>query len=578
MRMNAYILCFSIFVGIFPIHLYSQLSEKDQEKINFLSQSAEEYKHSGNWLLSANYFNKLAYLHWEKNQPVEAIKCFHESMELNKLLANKNAIKVIFFNLGMLYSETEQYEKAANSIKNGINICKELNDRNCLSSGFINLGIALKNMGQYNEATEAVNKALRIFLEENNLELTRTCYGHLAEIHEQIGNTEQMIKYFDLFSAIDKQIKAKQVKEIQEKTRQEVNKVEAEKMATQEKLDIQISHLRETKDSLVRVKLETEKQRLKLKLQELQISEKESELKKRRLIIFSLLIIVLIILVFSGILLKLYKDKKKAHYQLDLQNRQIKSSIEYARRIQNAILPMEEKLYTCFESFIIYYPKDIVSGDFYWYSNMMQEDNKEHVIAVVDCTGHGVPGAFMSMIGNMLLNEIINELKINCPSKILEQLDDEVVCSLQQEHTENSDGMDVCLCKIKKIKDDYRLEFSGAKRPLFLYRKEKNEIEIHEGTRRSIGGFNKNKKNNKFQNIILDAKPGDILFLSTDGLVDQNSEERKRFGTAKLANILKKNIELDMEKQKEACIEALKQHMKNVPQRDDITLIGLRLL
>ncbi len=186
----------------------------------------------------------------------------------------------------------------------------------------------------------------------------------------------------------------------------------------------------------------------------------------RRILIFGFIVIFISLLLYLFFLYrKIRTQKNKIEEQrdiLDLQNQKINASIQYAQNIQRAILPVKNQIKNLFESFIIYKPKDIVSGDFYWFAKLKDKA----FLAAVDCTGHGVPGAFMSMIGNSLLNEIVLEKKVVEPAKILSLLNEKIVESLRQEETENNDGMDVCFISIDlKTKE---ITFSGAK-TTFIY-------------------------------------------------------------------------------------------------------------
>jgi len=260
---------------------------------------------------------------------------------------------------------------------------------------------------------------------------------------------------------------------------------------------------------------------------------------------------------------------------LEFQHGQIKSSINYASTIQKAILPTKENLNNKFDNFIIFKPKDVVSGDFYWFS----EIKKYTFLAVVDCTGHGVPGAFMSMIGSRLINEIVNERQILEPNKILECLDFEIKRSLHQHESANADGMDVCLCRFEKLDaNNCQLIYSGAKRSLIYYKKDEKLIASLKGTRRSIGGLSSSRNNLQFEALNLNLKKDDIVYLSTDGFVDQNNVSRKRMGSSHLLMVLEEIINLQMNEQKLILEEMLIKWMEGTEQRDDITMIGLKII
>lgn len=248
------------------------------------------------------------------------------------------------------------------------------------------------------------------------------------------------------------------------------------------------------------------------------------------------------------------------------------SSIRYAQRIQEAILPLNSKMNEALkEHFIIFKPKDNVSGDFYWLSKIQEKT----VIAVVDCTGHGVPGAFMSMIGNTLLNHIVNERLIFDPAEILVNLHKGVRTALKQERNEldTTDGMDVCLCVINS--KEKTLSFSGAKRPLYLV--ENGEFAEIKGDRKSIGGIQK-EVHRKFTTHKKIIESDLVLYLTTDGFGDQSNPEGKKFGTKRLKAFLQEISNNKIKTQKELVLSELASHQLEEEQRDDITVLGIRLL
>ncbi len=260
--------------------------------------------------------------------------------------------------------------------------------------------------------------------------------------------------------------------------------------------------------------------------------------------------------------------------QIRFQHQQIQQSIQYSLTIQKAILPSISSLNLLFENFIIYKPKDIVSGDFYWL-NVIEN---YIFIAAIDCTGHGVPGAFMSLIGNRLLNDIVNLQNEFSPAKILELLHLGILKTLRQYETDNNDGMDVCFCRIKYLENqEVEVIFDGAKRPLIYFDKEKNVIETVKGSRKTIGGTHAKANTQVFEDKAITLKKESILYLSTDGFTDQCNKERKRFGTEKLVEILQNHFHLSLYEQKIILEKSLAAHQQNEMQRDDITVIGIKL-
>ncbi len=265
--------------------------------------------------------------------------------------------------------------------------------------------------------------------------------------------------------------------------------------------------------------------------------------------------------------------------KIEFQNKQIQASIKYAQTIQQTILPPKEQIARFFESELIFLPKDIVSGDFYWFLHL--EQDKTCFAAAVDCTGHGVPGAFMSLISSRILNEIVIEKGIHDPAQILETADQTIKQALRQDQSLNRDGLDIVLTKIyrKEQKDGqniYTIEYAGAKRPLIYLDSQTNKINKVEATRRSIGGiFLKVEK--PFTTNTLTLKSNDVLYLMTDGYIDQNDKNRKRFGSKRFFELLEKIKNLPISEQKQILLDELKKFMDTSPQRDDITLWILKL-
>ncbi len=265
--------------------------------------------------------------------------------------------------------------------------------------------------------------------------------------------------------------------------------------------------------------------------------------------------------------------------KVELQNDNIKGSIRYAKTIQQAILPTYSEIKKDLDIFIIFKPKDIVSGDFFWHSKVKTDGKKSYTfLAAVDCTGHGVPGAFMSMIGSRMLSEIVNEKKVFEPMQILDYMDNGIRRALKQDSTDNTDGMDTCLVRLERInKTDTKIVFAGAKRPLIYYTNDTKEVLSLRGARKSIGGQVIQIEKIEFEQHEITLKKKDIIYLSSDGLIDQNSADRKKFGTIKLIDILKNNADKTTEEQKQILEKELQEHQHGTEQRDDITLLGIRL-
>lgn len=267
------------------------------------------------------------------------------------------------------------------------------------------------------------------------------------------------------------------------------------------------------------------------------------------------------------------EDVKTKNKELNRINSRIKNSITVAQNIQNAILPRPQKMKRILNNhFTIYHPKDVVSGDFYW---MEEVDDKVFLIAA-DCTGHGVPGALMSMVGNALIDKVILIKKIFDPSQILEELHKEIRIALNQEESGDDNGMDIAVVCLDKAKEGkVKVKFCGAKNPLYYIENGSTQLKELKGTRRSIGGRQPDFIPFANQEIILEE--GSTIYMGSDGFVDQNNEKRVSFGTKKLRKLLETCATLDVNKQKVLMEQALENQMANTTQRDDILFMGVKV-
>jgi len=557
---------------IFPLWIFSQNTAEELEK---LDSKIATYKSEENKQLELEYLNKAAFLSWDNQLYEKSQAYFKRILEINESLNNTNGILLAANYLGVIYNETQDYTSAITYFKKAYHLSKKINDKKNICSSLLNISQTYQLQKNYDESNKSAFEGVNLSKELNDLKMLRSFYGILANNYQSLGNSEKSIEYFDLFASIDKYIKTQEIKQIKEESETEITKAQQEKALTQQELIKQTDRLKITEDSLAVVEELSREQKMQLELEESKNRELEAQLKFERLWRNILIWGIIIVLGFLGILLVLYRKIKSQKIQiedqrdkLELQNKKINDSIHYAQNIQRAILPLNNQIKEVFENFIIYKPKDIVSGDFYWFG----KTNNTIFLAVVDCTGHGVPGAFMSMIGNSLLNEIILEKKLQDPAKILTLLNEKVIDALRQNESDNNDGMDVCLVSFEI--NSKLVKFSGAKRPLYVSRKN-NEIEEIKGTRKSIGG--KKEGIEDFSSVEIKLESGDILYLSSDGLTDQNNKERKRFGSNKLKEILQLNIDQSMENQKLAIEKELDIFMENEEQRDDITLIGIKI-
>jgi serine phosphatase RsbU (regulator of sigma subunit) len=265
--------------------------------------------------------------------------------------------------------------------------------------------------------------------------------------------------------------------------------------------------------------------------------------------------------------------RKKQEQIITQKNKDITDSIAYARKIQHAILPSDTLIKEYIpRSFVLYLTKDIVSGDFYWFSHFADFS----ILAAVDCTGHGVPGAFMSLIGYNQLNKIVNEEKITDPKDILSALNDGVLSVLHKNESESKDGMDIAICKIYHKSN--KLEYAGAMRPLWIVSKEGILTEI-KADKIPIGTKQKDRTEPiAYHTQSFETNKGDTYYIFTDGYADQfGGEKDKKYSTGRFKELLIANAPLSPEQQE---INIRKEHLNwkaDNEQVDDILIIGFTL-
>lgn len=280
---------------------------------------------------------------------------------------------------------------------------------------------------------------------------------------------------------------------------------------------------------------------------------------------------------------------------IEKKNQNITASINYAKRIQDATLPQMKKFKSILpESFLLFKPRDIVSGDFYWCSKLdpqpiyeeVQEDNqtktvlKGHqsgkiIVTAVDCTGHGVPGAFMSMIGNDLLNDVVDIKKNTDPAEILQELHEGVRAALRQRETDNKDGMDLALCVIDE--ENKQLEFAGAKNPLIYM--SNGQLHHVRGDKMAIGGVQKEGKLTRVYSKHVIPLEGEMTFyIFSDGFQDQfGGQEGRKFMLRRFKRLIQEIHQMPMEEQGKVLQRTIEDWMQGHKQIDDILVIGFRI-
>ncbi len=587
------LLFFSLDLG-----LAQSLSQEQRDKISQYEEKLSKAQKDKNNSEIASYYGKIAYTYWSAGFFEKAKQNFKNSLEFNKKVGNQNGMKTIQYNIGLIETDQGNYSQALSEFRKGLSIAREINQKRGIFTGLINIAETQKKLNNHKEAIKDTKEALSLAKELNNLKLVRRCYGILAQSYKETGNNELSMKYFDEFSAIDKHIKNERISQIESESKKKVDQIKTQKAKQEEELKDKTQKLEVTKDSLKETKELTQKQKMRIKLDQLALKKKEAQLKSRRLIIYGVSGVAVLILIFLVIIFRQFSQKKKANKLLEEQNEQINKqkgeiekqrdlankqkkditdSIEYASRIQNALLPpdylMEKSLQ---DYFILFKPRDIVSGDFYW---MTEKDNKL-IMAAADCTGHGVPGAFMSMLGIAFLNEIVNKIVENehvyslQANEILNQLRSYIIESLHQsqDNTESKDGIDIALTIIDF--NTQKIQYAGAHNPLYLVRN--NEVTVKKADRMPVAIHK--KADQPFTNHEIEFQDQDTIYIFSDGFHDQiGGKKGRKFMSGKFKKYLLEIHKEPMEKQKELLNNKFEEWRNGYQQLDDILIIGAKL-
>ena len=582
-----------------------ELNGENKTKLENFIQLKTRYQNENNKVQEADYLNKIAYLFWENESSVDAVNYFKQSIEINKEIGNVNALQAIYTNIGTIYSDERMYTEAIEYFNKSLELNRKSGKKRNIWENLINIALANGEQNKFNEAIEILNEAYSIAMELNDIKLMRTCLGMLYPYYDNIGNRDKSIEYFNKFSALDKKLQQQAMSEVE----QEAHQARVEKQQTEKKLKQTADTLQEISQLADIRQQQIENLNLQRELEQREQALKERERiakqKTRRIIISAVIGVLLIILLIIYVNYKrnkkiniiLAKQNKEISDQRDIieqANKNIKNSINYAKRIQKALLPPRENLNELIpESFIFFEPRDIVSGDFYWFSktriNSVIESEENNVnlaktnlnniedgiiISAVDCTGHGVPGAFMSMIGFNLMHEIIS-LGITDPSKILEFLNIGIRNQLKQKDTDNRDGMDMGICLINKDKNI--VQFSGAKNPLIYIKND--ELNQVKGDFLPIGGFYKEEDERDYTLHTIEIDVPTTFYIFSDGFSDQiGGKECRKFLSKYFRELLFAIHKEPMETQPELLKKKFLEWMGTEnTQIDDILIIGFKL-
>jgi tetratricopeptide (TPR) repeat protein len=560
--------------------------------IEYLQQNLKVQESSGDSAGIGTTYNNLANVYWSFGIMSKAIEYYNKSIDINQNLHNDIKVGILYINIALAYKEKKENNKALEYLKRGQALFLKLNFKLGLAQAQGEMGTIYAEGGNYQMALKYHEDALAVYRSLGEKGSIAVALRSIGETYNKSGNYATALDYYKQSIELEKQAGMKKEMLDNYKDIASVYSNMGEYKSAFQNFQL-YSNLKDStlsEDFLrqmqeLEAKYENDKKESEIKLQKSDLAKKDLEAKRKNIMLIGVGFIALIILAFSFVIFKQYSDKKKANVLLAQQNdqitkqrdqifqqkKEITDSIHYASRIQRAVLPSPKMLEDYgLQYFILYKPRDIVSGDFYW----MHQKEEKVLIAAADCTGHGVPGAFMSMLGMAFLNEIVTKGDFNNAAQILDQLRNLVVKSLHQsgKMEETKDGMDISLCMIDK--ENAVAQFAGAFNSMYLIR----GTELIEGPAdRMPVGFH-DKLHVPFTNTILELQKGDSLYIFSDGYIDQfGGENGKKFMAKKFKQLLLGLQEEPMETQKEILDRTITEWRGELDQVDDIMVIGLRV-
>ncbi len=577
----------------------------------------------GDKLAIAGCYHNIGIIYQTEGNLSLALEYFFKALKINEEQGSKKNMASNFNNIGNIYLQMKNLENALTYYNKAIVIKIETGDKKGECSGYLNIGNIYNRQKKFDKAISYYRQSAKISREIKNEKGLANTYNNIANIFVTTNKDSAFLYYknalvisekiaykaiicaanlnlADIYLSRKKNKEAIECLNIGVKTAIEMNSVEYIKEAYwimsedyAKMNDFKMAymyHLNFTKfkDSLLDkestkqiaemgAKYETEKKDKEIILLNKDNALHQKEIEKQSaqrnaFIVGFILVFLLTLFIFRG-----YKQKQKANDIIQMQkklveekNKDITDSINYAKRIQEALLPQKELKYKLFpDAFVLFQPRDIVSGDFYWFA----ERNGKKIIAAVDCTGHGVPGAFMSMIGNAFLNEIVNEKGITEPGIILSELRHLVINALKQSGAEGEqrDGMDI---SILSFSESNEVQWAGANNRLLLIRN--GECKEYTPDKRPIGFFR--GKGLPFKNHKIEIQKNDSLYIFTDGYADQfggpNGKKLKyKYFLETILTIQNRS----MANQEEILLKKINDWKGDLEQVDDILVIGIRV-
>lgn len=524
----------------------------------FLRAKLVAEKSKNNVRLSTVYYN-IGSVYLKMGKPRDAKEAFEKSYEIAKINKDFFMINMYFSGMSDVYISLKQYDQAYDFALKSIQLLKEQGFKNQITVGLISLANIQIIRHQYNEAEKCLQEALLLSEEINTQPVTKDICLRLSDLYDKKGNYEKAYQYYTRFSSIKDSILN------QENSR---TIIEMNAKYTTERKQREIELLKKNEE-----------------IQKLELLKRKSQLETQQTLSLGFFSGFILLVIVAILLLNRYQLRKKTNEQLqqalylieeknsviENSNQLITDSIEYAKRIQDAILPTVEELRKFFlnDFFVLYQPSQIVSGDFYWFSFQ-----KEKLIIVIgDCTSRGIPGAFMSLIGNTLLNEIVNEQKVTYPGEIAALLDKKIIETLHQNgESKGIDGINISVCCIDR--NNQEINFTGGRQNLYIYNEGLHRMD---GDPLSIGEtLQQNPKS--FTTHSISYAKGLRLYIMTDGYFDQAGKNNNIFFSSKhkqREQLLTDIQSCKMPVQGEILEKEVFKWRENLEQNDDVLVIGI---
>lgn len=563
------------------------------EALNYYNKALSLAKQMGNKNQIAFCLSCMGDIYTAQKEVPKALKFYNESYEIAVELGAQVQQCNILSSMSLAYDQEKNYTKALEYIEKSNKLAEEIGYVDKLAFGYVAKGQIIFNQGKYNEAIEAVNKAVPIAIETGNTSLLANCYNQLSEVYIRLK------KYNEAKIVTEKSLKLSYengvVNNIRDAARllAEIYKVQNQYKAS---LDMLYTFIRmrdsvnneENVKRMAAIEYQAKEEGLKAEQRAKEIEfkaeqeKKETELKRQKTIRYAFTIGFILVLLLVGVVYRslqqnkkqnkiIVAQKKEVEHQKELveeKNKEITDSITYAKRLQDAIMPPLKMVKQHFpESFILYKPKDIIAGDFYW----MEAIDNNVFFAAADSTGHGVPGALVSVVCSNALNRALKEFKLNETGKILDKTRELVLETFEKSEGQVKDGMDISLiCVNHKLKT---ISWSGANNPLWYINK--NGLQEIKANKQSIG---KTENPMPFTTHHLNYEEGTIFYLITDGFADQfGGPKGKKFKYKQLQEHFLSNKDKNLSEQQTILDTSFESWRGELEQVDDVTLIGFKI-